>query len=463
MRRSKDSRGDSLIARLLIKNATVLATMDAAGREISGGALLARDGVIEQVGATADLPAAADDVIDASGCVVCPGLVNTHHHMYQSLTRAVPAGQDERLFGWLRSLYPIWARMGPEHIRVSTQTAMAELLLSGCTTASDHLYLFPNGARLDDEIEAAREIGIRFHACRGSMSKGESQGGLPPDSLVEKEPAILADCRRVIETYHDASPRSMLRIALAPCTPFTVSDGLMRDTAALARSYGVMLHTHTAENTEDVVYCREALGCTPVEHVERLGWLGRDTWHAHCVELGDAGIAAFVKTHSGVAHCPSSNMRLASGIAPIRKLVDRQVAVGLGVDGSASNDSGDLLAEARLAMLLQRVGGDPKALSAREALVLATRGGALVLGREDAIGQLAPGYAADIAVFPVDGLAHAGAGWDPLAALLFCAPVKSRYTIVDGRVVVRDGRLTTIDLDSVVRNHNALAKALANG
>lgn len=437
--------------------------MDGQRREIAGGGLLARDGVIEQVGDTGTLPSQADEIIDASGCVVCPGLVNTHHHMYQSLTRAVPAGQDERLFGWLRSLYPIWARMGPEHIRVSTLTALAELLLSGCTTAADHLYLFPNGSRLDDEIEAAREIGIRFHACRGSMSKGESQGGLPPDSVVEEEPAILADCRRVIETYHDASPRSMLRIALAPCTPFTVSDGLMRDSAAMARSYGVMLHTHTAENAEDVVYCREALGCTPVEHVERLGWLGRDTWHAHCVELGEAGIAAFAKTHSGVAHCPSSNMRLASGIAPIRKLIDTDVAVGLGVDGSASNDSGDLLAEARLAMLLQRVGGNAKALKAREALELATRGGARVLDREDAIGELTPGFAADVAMFPVDSLAHAGAQWDPVAALVFCAPVKAKHTIVNGRVIVRDGHLTTIDLRGVVTRHNELARALATG
>lgn len=437
--------------------------MNGSRSEIAGGGLFARDGVIEQVGETASLPSAADETIDASGCVVCPGLVNTHHHMYQSLTRAVPAGQDERLFGWLKSLYPIWARMRPEHVRVSTQTALAELLLSGCTTAADHLYLFPNGARLDDEIEAAREVGVRFHACRGAMSKGESQDGLPPDSVVEKEPAILADCRRVIETYHDPSPRSMLRIALAPCTPFTVSDGLMRDTAELARSYGVMLHTHTAENAEDVVYCREALGCTPVEHVERLGWLGRDTWHAHCVELGETGIAAFAKTRSGVAHCPSSNMRLASGIAPIRNLIDAGVAVGLGVDGSASNDSSDLLAEARLAMLLQRVGGNPKALRAREALELATRGGAEVLGREDAIGQLAPGYAADIAVFPVDGLAHAGAGSDPVAALVFCAPVKAKHTIVNGRIVVREGHLTTIDLGGVIARHNALARALANG
>ena len=448
---------------LLIKNAVTLATMDGTRREIAGGGLLARDGVIERVETTGDLPASADEVIDASGAVVMPGLVNTHHHMYQSLTRVVPAGQDERLFGWLKSLYPIWARMGPEHVRVSTLTALAELALSGCTTAADHLYLFPNGARLDDEIEAAREIGLRFHACRGSMSKGESLGGLPPDSVVEKEPAILADSRRVIEAYHDPSPRSMLRVALAPCTPFTVSDSLMRESAAMARSYGVMLHTHTAENTEDVVYCREALGCTPVEHVERLGWLGRDTWHAHCVELGEAGIAAFTRTHSGVAHCPSSNMRLASGVPPIRKLLDNGVAVGLGVDGSASNDSGDLLAEARLAMLLQRVGGDPKALRAREALELATRGGARVLGREDAIGQLAPGYAADIAIFPVDGLAHAGAGWDPVASLIFCAPVKASHTIVNGRVIVRDGHLTTIDLRHVVTRHNELARGLANG
>lgn len=459
MRRGREST----MPTLLIKNAQVLVTMDEARREIPGGGVFVRDGVIERAGAAAELPESGDEIIDATGAIVLPGLVNTHHHMYQSLTRVVPAGQDERLFGWLRSLYPIWARMGPEHIRVSTLTALAELALSGCTTAADHLYLFPNGSKLDDEIEAASEIGIRFHACRGSMSKGESQGGLPPDSVVEKEPAILADCQRVIEAYHDPSPRSMLRIALAPCTPFTVSDALMRDSAEMARSYGVMLHTHTAENAEDVVYCRDRLGCTPVEHVERLGWLGRDTWHAHCVELGEAGISAFARSHSGVAHCPSSNMRLASGIPPIRRLLDTGVAVGLGVDGSASNDSGDLLAEARLAMLLQRVGGDPKALRAREALELATRGGARVLGREDAIGQLAPGYAADIAIFPVDGLAHAGAQWDPVAALVFCAPVKPRHTIVNGRVIVRDGQLTTIDLRRTVTRHNELARALANG
>jgi cytosine/adenosine deaminase-related metal-dependent hydrolase len=295
------------------------------------------------------------------------------------------------------------------------------------------------------------------------MSKGENQGGLPPDSLVETEPAILADCRRVIETYHDPAPRSMLRIALAPCTPFTVSDDLMRETATLARQYGVMLHTHTAENTEDVVYCREHLGVTPAEHVQRLGWLGPDTWHAHCVELGDAGIAAFARTHSGVAHCPSSNMRLASGIAPVRAMLENGIPVGLGVDGSASSDSGDLLAEARLAMLLQRVGGDPKALRAREALELATRGGARVLGREGVIGQLASGFAADIAIFSLDGVGFAGAGWDPVAALVFCAPAKSSTTIVNGRIVVREGHLTTIDLRRTIAHHNALAKALANG
>ncbi|MEZ5925490.1 MAG: 8-oxoguanine deaminase [Hyphomicrobiaceae bacterium] len=448
---------------LLIKNALTLVTMTEDRDEVPDGGLFARDGVIEQVGPTLELPTTADEVIDASDSIVLPGLVNTHHHMYQSLTRAVPAGQDERLFGWLRALYPIWARMGPEHIRVSTRTALAELALSGCTTSSDHLYLFPNGARLDDEIEAAREVGLRFHACRGSMSKGESQGGLPPDSLVEKEADILADCQRVIETFHDSSPRALLRVALAPCTPFTVSDGLMRDTAAMARHYGVMLHTHTAENTEDVVYCREALGVTPVEHVERLGWLGADTWHAHCVELGAPGIAAFRRTRSGIAHCPSSNMRLASGIAPVRALIDEGIAVGLGVDGSASNDSGDLIAEARQAMLLQRVGGDPKALRAREALALATAGGARVLGRADTIGQLAPGYAADVAIFSFGEVGFAGAGWDPVAALVLCAPARARYTIVDGRIIVRDGHLTTIDLEHTIRRHNTLARALANG
>ncbi|MEZ5773569.1 MAG: 8-oxoguanine deaminase [Hyphomicrobiaceae bacterium] len=448
------------MATLLVRNATVLATMDDAGREIAGGGFHAADGVITAVATTADLPATADTVLDLSGHVVVPGLVNTHHHLYQSLTRAVPAGQDALLFGWLKALYPIWARMGPEHFRVSALTGLAEMMLSGCTTSSDHLYLFPNGARLDDEIEAALEIGIRFHAMRGSMSKGASKGGLPPDSLVETEDRILEDSRRVIETFHDATRLAMLRVGLAPCTPFTVSADLMRETAALARSYGVRLHTHTAENGEDVVYCRETFGMTPVEYVESLGWTGADTWHAHCVKLGPVEIGRFAASRTGVAHCPCSNMRLGSGIAPVRAMIDAGVPVGLGVDGSASTDSGHLLNEARQAMLLQRVAGGAAAMTAREALRLATRGGAEVLGRDDAIGRLAPGFAADFAAYDTATIDMAGAEWDPLAALVLCGPQRAAHVGIGGRIVVSEGKLTTIDLPVHLEQHRRLAKTL---
>jgi cytosine/adenosine deaminase-related metal-dependent hydrolase len=438
--------------------------MDDRGNEIADGGFFARDGVIETVGTSADLPRTADTVLDMAGHAVIPGLVNTHHHMFQSLTRVVPGGQDARLFGWLTSCYPIWQRLGPEHIHCSALTAMAEMILSGCTTSSDHLYLFPNGARLEDEIEAADEIGIRFHAMRGSMSKGQSKGGLPPDSLVEDEGLVLKDSRRVIEAWHDPRPFSMLHVGLAPCTPFTVSEDLMRETAELARSYRVRLHTHTAENGEDVAYCKERFGLRPVEYAERLGWTGADTWHAHCVELNKAEIKRFASSHTGVAHCPCSNMRLASGIAPVRAMIDARVPVGLGVDGSASSDSGHLLNEARQAMLLQRVGGDPGALSAREALRLATRGGAEVLGRALEIGQLTPGYAADFAAYDLNQIELAGAAqFDPVAALVFCGPVKASHVGINGRIVVKDGRLATLDLPRHIERHGQLARELAIG
>ena len=437
--------------------------MDDAGTEIADGGLFARNGVIEAVGATATLPATADEVLDLRYHVVIPGLVNTHHHLYQSLTRAVPEGQNQPLLGWLKALYPIWARMGPEHIHVSTLTGLAELALSGCTTASDHLYMFPNGARLDDQIEAAGKTGLRFHATRGSMSVGASKGGLPPDSLVEDERAILKDTQRLIEAYDDKRPFSMLRIGVAPCSPFSVSGDLMRESAALARSYGVRLHTHTAENPEDVRYCLERFGMRPVDYAESLGWTGTDTWHAHCVQFDAAEIGTFARTGSGVAHCPCSNMRLGSGIAPIRAMLDAGVPVGLGVDGSASSDSGHLLNEARMAMLLARVAGGAVAMSAREALRLATRGGAKVLGRENEIGQLSPGYAADFAAFDTRTVDMAGSVWDPLAALVLCGPQKAAFTVVQGRTVVRNGQLATIDLPVILERHRALARGLANG
>jgi 8-oxoguanine deaminase len=444
---------------LLVRNARLLVTMDAERREIAGGAVFIRDNVIEQVGASSDLPQEADEVIDASGHLVMPGLVNTHHHMYQSLTRAVPAAQDGELFNWLQTLYPIWAGLTAEMIYVSTQTAMAELMLSGCTTSSDHLYIYPNDCRLDDSIAAARQIGMRFHAARGSMSVGQSAGGLPPDSVVEQEDAILADTRRLIETWHDASRHSMLRIVVAPCSPFSVSRALMKASAQLARSYGVSLHTHLAENVKDVAYSLETFGMTPAEYAEDCGWVGPDVWHAHCVQLDEPGIALFARTGTGVAHCPCSNMRLASGIAPVRHMLDAGVPVGLGVDGSASNDGAHMLGEARQAMLLQRVGFGPDAMSARQALELATLGGAKVLGRDD-IGALAPGMSADLVLFRLDQLGYAGALHDPLAALVFCTPSTVDCSIIDGRVVVRDGRLVTVELEPLVERHNRLAAEL---
>jgi 8-oxoguanine deaminase len=467
---------------LLIQNATCIATMDEAGTELRHASLLIRDNLIAGIGSSKELlqsaGGAVDEVIDARGHLVMPGMVNTHHHMYQSLTRAIPAVQNAELFGWLRGLYPIWANLTPEMIRVSTQTAMAELLLSGCTTSSDHLYIYPNGARLDDSIEAAREIGMRFTATRGSMSVGTSAGGLPPDSVVEREDAILADTQRLIERYHDASHGSMLHIAVAPCSPFSVSRDLMRESAVLARQYGVRLHTHLAENDHDIAYSREKFGCTPAQYAHDLGWTGADVWHAHCVKLDDEGISLFAATRTGIAHCPCSNMRLASGIAPIRKMLNAGVPVGLGVDGSASNDAAHMVNEARQAMLLARVGRamqppeqrdgktffgcdlGPQEMTARDALRIATRGGAQVLGRAD-IGHLAPGMCADLALFDLRTLSFTGgAVHDPVASLLLCASLQAAYTIVNGRVVVREGQLTTVDLPVLIENHNRLARKL---
>ena len=450
---------------LLLKNVRLLCTMDAAashqvtGAEITDGGVFARDGIIEKIGKSRELPRHADTVIDLSGHIVIPGMVNTHHHLFQNLTRVVPAAQNAPLFGWLQTLYPIWRHLGPDHIYWSTALGLAELALSGCTTSSDHLYIFPNGSRLDDSLAAAKAIGVRFHGTRGSMSIGESQGGLPPDYLTESEAVILADCQRLVETHHDPGRYAMTRVALAPCSPFSVSMDLMRETAKMARSYGVGLHTHLAENSEDIDYSLASFGMRPGDYAEAVGWVGADVWHAHCVQLDAAEINLFARTGTGVAHCPCSNMRLASGIAPVRQMLDAGVKVGLGVDGSASNDSGHMLNEARQAMLLQRVmqGGD--AMSARESLAVATRGGAAVLGRDD-IGVLAPGYAADIVAFDCRGIDFAGAAWDPLAALVFCGPGKATYTIINGRVVVADGKLQTMDTTALLRNHQMMTTDL---
>jgi len=445
---------------LLIKNARVVVTMDEQRREIDNGAIFVRGNAIEEVGPTAELPQSADEVIDASGHVVIPGLVNTHHHMYQSLTRVIPTAQNGELFNWLTNLYPIWANLDSEMVHVSTLTAMSELILSGCTTSSDHLYIYPNDCRLDDSIEAAAKIGMRFHAARGSMSVGQSKDGLPPDCVVEDEKAILRDTQRLIETYHDAERHAMQRIVVAPCSPFSVSRDLMKEAAALARSHGVSLHTHLAENVNDIAYSREKFNMTPAEYAEDCGWVGHDVWHAHCVQLDDDGVYMFAKTGTGIAHCPCSNMRLASGIAPIRKMIDAGVPVGLGVDGSASNDGAHMLGEVRQAMLLQRVGFGPDTMTARQALELATLGGAKVLNRDD-IGALKPGMSADIVMFKLDQIGFAGALHDPVAALVFCTPANVNYSIINGKAVVKDGILQTIDLPLVIERHNQLAATLA--
>ncbi len=438
---------------ILIRNAAKILTMDDAGTELDGADVLIQGGVIAAVGQGIDTPAA--DIVLAHGCVMTPGLVNTHHHLFQTLTRAVPGGQDALLFGWLKSLYPIWSRFGPEEIFVSAQIGLAELALSGCTLTSDHLYLYPNGARLDDTIAAAIELGLRFHPTRGSMSIGESLGGLPPDSLVENEDAILEDCIRVIDAFHDSKPGSMVRVGVAPCSPFSVSRDLMRNAALLARDKGVMLHTHLAENDEDIAYSLAQFGCRPGQYAEDLGWTGDDVWHAHCVKLDAQEINLFARTGTGVAHCPCSNCRLGSGIAPIRAMRDAGVKVGLGVDGSASNDAGNLMAEARMAMLLQRVANGADKMSAREALRIATRGGAEVLGRTDC-GIIAPGKRADLALWDMSGVESAGS-WDA-GSILLAGPTRVRDLWVEGRRVVRDSQLATIDLSAAIARQTALVR-----
>ncbi|MCR8827103.1 8-oxoguanine deaminase [Pseudosulfitobacter koreensis] len=439
---------------VLIQGADHILTMDDTRRELKGADILLRDGQIAAVGQGLRT---TGETVQARGCVVTPGLVNTHHHLYQTLTRAVPGGQDALLFGWLKTLYPIWARFTPDHMHTSAQVGLAELALSGCTLSSDHLYLYPNGSRLEDTIHAAADLGLRFHPTRGSMSIGESAGGLPPDTLVETEAAILDDCIRVIDAFHDPSEGAMCRVGLAPCSPFSVSTDLMRDTALLARDKGVMLHTHLAENDEDIAYSLAAYGMRPGDYAQSLGWVGPDVWHAHCVKLDPSEIALFARTRTGVAHCPCSNCRLGSGIAPVRAMRDAGVPVGLGVDGSASNDAGNLVSEARQAMLLQRVANGADAMSAREALEIATRGGADILGRPDC-GRIAVGKRADLAIWDISGIESAGS-WDP-AALLMAGPTTVRDLFVEGRQIVRDGQITTLDLGAVIARQNRLARRL---
>jgi 8-oxoguanine deaminase len=453
---------------LLVRNATLLVTMNEERLEIPSGGFFVRDGWIEQVGRTSELPKDADEILDLSGHVVLPGLINTHHHLYQTLTRAIPDAQDADLFRWLKTLYPIWAGMQAEDMRVSTRLGLAELALSGCTAASDHHYIFPNDCTLDAQIDAAQEVGLRFHASRGSMSLGESQGGLPPDRVVEHEGDILHDTRRVIETYHDPDPGSMLQVVVAPCSPFSVTPELMKESAALARAYHVQMHTHLAETIDEEVFCLEEFGHRPMAYAEELDWSGDDVWFAHAVHINAEEVRRMAQAGIGVAHCPSSNMRLASGIAPVRRYLREGVSVGLGVDGSASNDGSNMLAEARQAMLLSRTGQAvaphideaEDLLTARQALEMATIGGARVLGRSD-IGAIRPGMCADFIAIDLNRIEYAGAGHDPVAAVVFCDPVGVDFNYVHGKPVVKDGQILTLELPALVESHILAARRLA--
>jgi cytosine/adenosine deaminase-related metal-dependent hydrolase len=443
--------------------------MDEQRREIPNAGIFVRDGWIEQVGPSDELPQEADEVLDLSNHILLPGLINTHHHLYQTLTRVIPEAQDADLFRWLKTLYPIWAGMQAQDMLLSTQLGLAELALSGCTTASDHHYIFPNDCRLDSQIEAAQLIGLRIHASRGSMSLGESQGGLPPDRVVESEADILEDTERVINTYHDPEPGAMTRIVVAPCSPFSVTEDLMRESAELARSYNVKLHTHLAETIDEEHFCIEQFGHRPLAYAEALDWAGEDVWFAHAVHINPEEVTRMASSGIGVAHCPSSNMRLASGIAPIRRYTAHGVDVGLGVDGSASNDSSHMLAEARQALLLSRVGaavdpsidGEQPLMTARRALELATLGGAAVLGRDD-IGSLQVGKAADFIAIKLDQVAYSGAMHDPVAAVVLCDPVDVDYNYVHGQPVVYQGRLKSVELPQLIEAHNSASLRLAN-
>jgi cytosine/adenosine deaminase-related metal-dependent hydrolase len=456
------------VSRLLVEGCEVVVTMDDAGTELAGGSILIEDGVVAWVGSGS--PPGAEQLdgadgaerLDGRGTVAIPGLINTHHHLFQTLTRA--RAQEQGLFGWLRELYPVWAGVDVEWERAAARVSLAELVLSGCTTTTDHHYLFPPGRAgiLEAEIEAARELGIRFHPCRGSMDLGESRGGLPPDSVVEDTDDALTATEEAVTRHHDSEPGSMLRIAVAPCSPFSVTERLMRESADLARRIGVRLHTHIAETLDEEAFCVETFGRRPLELLDDWGWLGSDVWLAHCVHLDDKDVRRVAETGTGVAWCPTSNLRLGSGIAPAAALLRDRATVGLGVDGSASNDAGNLLAEVRQALLVSRARGASGGLSAREVLRVATRGGAACLGRDD-VGSLEPGKRADVALFSVDDLSHAGAEADPVAAVVLCGPVRPRHLLVEGRAVVRDGRLVTADEEDIAAKGHRVAREIAAG
>lgn len=430
---------------LVLKNAAYIATMNPAREELQNCDIAIDKGEITSIGH--DLR--GKTAINAENSVITPGLVNTHHHMFQSLVRGVPAGQDALLFGWLKTLYPIFQNMQGEDMRISAQLAAGELALSGCTMSSDHQYIFPNDVQLEHAVQGVQSIGLRFHATRGAMSVGESNGGLPPDTLVEREPDIIKDFLRVIDALHDPAPNAMVKVALAPCSPFTVSEGLMADAARIARDKGVMLHTHLAENEEDITYSLEKFGVRPGEYAERLDWVGEHVWHAHCVKLDETEIDLFAHSKTGIAHCPCSNCRLGSGIAPLRDWRDAGVKVGLGVDGSASSDAGSLITEARQAMLLARVRSGADQMKAREALEIATLGGAQVLGRGAELGAIEVGKRADIAIWDMNNVQMAGA-WDPIAALALNGPHRVKHLLVEGKPVVSEFNLLNVEQAHIV-------------
>jgi cytosine/adenosine deaminase-related metal-dependent hydrolase len=450
------------MADLLVRNARLLVTMDAAGRELAGGWLSITGGFVEAVGASTDPEPPAERVVDATDCLVTPGLVNTHHHIYQNLTRAYPPMTDKPLFGWLRSLYPLWAAIDDEAVHASAFVGLAELALSGCTTSTDHLYVHPRGAGdlLAAEIAAARELGVRFHPTRGSMNLSEKDGGLPPDSVVQDHDQILAESQAAVERHHDRAHGAMVRIALAPCSPFTVTEQLMVASAELAERLDVRLHTHFAENAEDDEFSLQVFGCRPMEYLERTGWCTDRTWVAHCVMPNPDEVRRLGAARVGVAHCPSSNMILASGLAPVVPLRAAGAPVGLGVDGSSSADSASLWLEARQAMLVAKLRDGAPAGTARMALECATTGGAACLGRQGELGVLAPGAVGDVAVFRLDGPSFAGAIADPVEAWLRCGPAAAWCTIVHGRAVVEQGRITHPRLDDVLREHTRHARRL---
>jgi cytosine/adenosine deaminase-related metal-dependent hydrolase len=452
--------------RLLIESCDAVVTMDDAGSEIAGGSILIEDGVIAWVGAGQPPGAPPAERVDGRGKIALPGLVNAHHHLYQTLTRV--RATDQGLFGWLRALYPIWAGVDVEWTWAAARVGLAELALSGCTTTTDHHYVFPKTSDgldlLDAEIGSAREIGLRFHPCRGSMDLGQTQGGLPPDEIVQDTDDILAQTERAVAKFHDPAPGSMLRVAVAPCSPFSVTPRLMRESADLARRLGVRLHTHIAETRDEDDYCAATFKRRPLELLDDLGWLGPDVWLAHCVHVHKQGIGRMAASRTGAAWCPTSNQRLGSGILPVRALLDARVHVGLGVDGSASNDGGHMLAEARAGLLISRVGpgtaSAARGLSAREALRVATRGGASCLGRDD-IGSIEVGKRGDVALFGADGVEFAGAESDLVAALVHCAPQRVSELVVEGRRIVRGGRLATADEAAIAAEGRRAARRIA--